>query len=299
MSKNKVSKKDLSQSNPYETSAKHDFLKDAMEYRDNFEDEEEFQEALALWPVCPDCGRRRITTCPICHASGNLFPLADIDYWDPETEIKPSEAKSDAQKSCCCQDLDHQQNGDHQCSCQKDANSPCSEQVDNSKPSDLSTNEKDSSDQEVNPNKYVFSTQLGNDPLGIRPFEVSSDFSANDFEDSGEKVITKQTELKLVVCHVCSEPFVPNFPPRCEWCGHIFESGKNIYKKIKQNEDPAADETFTEDLDATVTLDLDEFLHRKVLENKQEEINPKLLFVIGLLVVLGCAAAFYFYNLFR
>jgi hypothetical protein len=26
----------------------------------------------------------------------------------------------------------------------------------------------------------------------------------------------------VVICPTCDDPFVPEFPPRCEWCGHRF-----------------------------------------------------------------------------
>jgi hypothetical protein len=31
------------------------------------------------WPVCPECGERRAVRCSVCAASGNHFPLADIE----------------------------------------------------------------------------------------------------------------------------------------------------------------------------------------------------------------------------
>lgn len=27
---------------------------------------------------------------------------------------------------------------------------------------------------------------------------------------------------RMVICPTCDEPFAPQFPPRCEWCGHRF-----------------------------------------------------------------------------
>ncbi|MBQ8364066.1 MAG: hypothetical protein IJX36_09095, partial [Thermoguttaceae bacterium] len=68
--------------NPFAPPIDDDFLKTALEYRDNFENDEEFQEALSVWPRCPDCGRRRVTRCPICKTSGTLFPLGDDNFWD-------------------------------------------------------------------------------------------------------------------------------------------------------------------------------------------------------------------------
>jgi hypothetical protein len=68
--------------NPYAAPLNEDFLKSAWKYRDRFEEKEEFHEALELWPRCPQCGRRRITRCPICKSSGDLFPLAAQEYFN-------------------------------------------------------------------------------------------------------------------------------------------------------------------------------------------------------------------------
>jgi hypothetical protein len=38
------------------------------------------QNDICAWPVCPECGRRRQTVCPICETLGDDFPLADANY---------------------------------------------------------------------------------------------------------------------------------------------------------------------------------------------------------------------------
>lgn len=32
------------------------------------------------WPACPDCGKRRLATCPVCHTASTEFPLADPEF---------------------------------------------------------------------------------------------------------------------------------------------------------------------------------------------------------------------------
>jgi hypothetical protein len=32
----------------------------------------------------------------------------------------------------------------------------------------------------------------------------------------------------MLVCTTCDEPFVPEYPRRCEWCGHEFEDGYDV-----------------------------------------------------------------------
>ncbi len=85
--------------NPYVPPLSEDYLKSAWQYRDNFDTEEEFQEALRQWPKCPRCGRRRITRCPICKTSSDLFPLAAQEYFDPNLATKPEEP---ARATCSC-----------------------------------------------------------------------------------------------------------------------------------------------------------------------------------------------------
>jgi hypothetical protein len=41
--------------------------------------EEKVAKEEGSWPRCPQCQARRVTVCPVCHTSGNRFPLADTD----------------------------------------------------------------------------------------------------------------------------------------------------------------------------------------------------------------------------
>ncbi len=36
--------------------------------------------AQPTWPECPDCGKRRIATCPVCQTASTEFDLADPDF---------------------------------------------------------------------------------------------------------------------------------------------------------------------------------------------------------------------------
>ena len=51
----------------------------AQAWRDTFR-EQRPDLAIRIWPICPQCGSRRITACPICHTSGTSFPPADSNY---------------------------------------------------------------------------------------------------------------------------------------------------------------------------------------------------------------------------
>ncbi|MEX2112191.1 MAG: hypothetical protein WD845_03350 [Pirellulales bacterium] len=86
--------------------------------------EEEADRHGQPWPLCPDCRRPRLTSCPVCQTAGTSFPAA----FHPEHEPSANAASEDA-------------------------------------------------------------------PL-------------------------------LVLCTTCDEPFAPEFPARCEWCGHRFADGR-------------------------------------------------------------------------
>lgn len=77
------------------------------------------------WPLCPDCKRPRLASCPVCETAGTHFAEAFL----PETEAESDGDQGDSPK-----------------------------------------------------------------PL-------------------------------LVICPTCDEPFAPQFPARCEWCGHRFPDG--------------------------------------------------------------------------
>ena len=60
----------------------------------------------------------------------------------------------------------------------------------------------------------------------------------------------------LVLCPTCDEPFRPEFPARCEWCGHRFADGRESRRPRPSSTSPF------------------------------EDMNPRVWIVIGGLVVL-------------
>ena len=47
------------------------------------------------WPLCPSCGKRRQTVCPVCGVAGDGFPLAEY--------LAPAEPVRDSRNSVCDQ----------------------------------------------------------------------------------------------------------------------------------------------------------------------------------------------------
>lgn len=63
------------------------------------EQDGEETEVIDQWPLCPSCGKRRLTRCPICNTAGTDFPPGHQNTADflglPETS-------DDALSSCSC-----------------------------------------------------------------------------------------------------------------------------------------------------------------------------------------------------
>jgi len=47
-------------------------------------------------------------------------------------------------------------------------------------------------------------------------------------EPAAGTVATSAGHELLVLCPICDEPFAPQFPARCEWCGHRFRDGQEL-----------------------------------------------------------------------
>ena len=331
--------------NPYQPPETEDPLREAMEYRDNFEDDAEFQEALSLWPVCPECGKRRITRCPICKVAGNLFPLADSEFWFEIQESAQTQKTECSTGHSCCQ-------GDG--GCQSGSSRPpvpglqlsqdllpsnidlgrympaeIAKQAANSATADSSTTDTAAANSAAEPvlekeagdngqPASLLTNQLGpgvpdprqpafylvQDGFNAAPvptiISVTSDSVAKEMLESfsleeqlrkSEAGLTRQRELKLVVCHVCSEPFEPKFPHRCEWCGHVFE------------EDPEGEEaavTGKESLSSELNdseSEKDDWVQTGI---RPEEDNNRVIFAtFFVLIVLFCLAMGYLWFLFR
>lgn len=289
-----------STTNPYFPPQTEDVLREAMEYRDQFEDEREFEEALAVWPVCPQCGRRRSTTCPICNVSGNLFPLADADFWFKEAEPPESQACSERGSSCQC---------GHDHSCGSDPSSPSLPSSDFLRKYVPGATKTDDSvrgqtpaeplsdtptDQSTIPSQLhnelqpglpapgkpsIFLVEEGSrGPLAI---SVTADQFAlgmlGELEDQDSSEGNAPKSLRLVLCHVCSEPFEPRFRNQCEWCGHVFD-------------EPAGDTSEAGELDRTEE-------YKPVLAH-EEEFNPSIVMVFVVLGLLFLGAMAYLWFLF-
>lgn len=304
------------ENNPYSPPEKEDVLRDAMEYRDYFEDDEEFQEALAIWPICPVCGRRRITQCPICKTIGNLFPLADADYW---VENDPSQSRPQSTGNCSALHC-HHSNSAPSCSHENDSSNsesdylpklPSMDILGQYMPSAALKNKEEAELKEDDPEtREPFPNTLDGQIMpGVRDWrkndysivEVSPDHSIISVENEvyrKEEEIpdrnaleSQEGKLKLVNCYVCSESFAPIFPLQCEWCNHVFDENEQI-KKSTTNQ-------IITNLKDNILETESGYLNKLQAIQQEDELNPKILFVLIAMGFLFLAAFAYFFFIFN
>ena len=277
--------------NPFEPPIDDDFLKTALEYRDNFENDEAFREALAVWPRCPDCGRRRVTRCPVCKTSGTLFPLGDNNFWD---------FRSDEEKARDAEIFDEEENFGCSCGCGRRSSASRRQNrawadVGRSKRAvEAEAAERDGRGSDENCGDSCACESDGNcgDSRACGSGGGCGDSRACGSGETGGDAAAKTQEPEnlfekglVAVCYVCSEAFVPKFPKRCEWCDFEFPDGE---EPAENTETPA---------------DVLAFLARKKAEEADDYLDqppsPQLywtLVAMGVGALLFCA---YFAFLFR
>ena len=178
--------------NPFAAPLDEDWLKTAWQYRDRFEEEAEFQDALELWPRCPRCGKRRVTRCPVCKTSGDLFALADQEYYD--YDAKPLEPPS---RSVCPSCSHRGEHATHNC---------------------RGTDDDDAFDVEV------VETEEERAQRRLKRRHVWATLGRKS--ECGQDEAASSERPPALLCHVCSEAFTPVFPRVCEWCDYDFGEGE-------------------------------------------------------------------------
>ena len=253
--------------NPFEPPIDDDFLKTALEYRDNFENDEAFREALAVWPRCPDCGRRRVTRCPVCKTSGTLFPLGDNNFWD---------FRSDEEKARDAELFDEEENFGCSCGCGRRSSA---------------SRRQNRAWADVGRSKRAVESEPAERSVCGSGEDCGGSCVCESGGGCGDAAAKTQEPENLfekglvAVCYVCSEAFVPKFPKRCEWCDFEFPDGE---EPAENTETPA---------------DVLAFLARKKAEEADDFLDqpatPQLywtLVAMGIGALLFCA---YFAFLFR
>lgn len=244
--------------NPFAPPIDDDFLRTALEYRDNFENDEEFQEALSVWPRCPDCGRRRVTRCPICKTSGTLFPLGDDNFWDFRSdEEKARDAELfDEEESCvggcggCGSSTARRQNRawadvgrskSGRRTLRSTPTTPERARVDGSGSRACgSGGERGESCACGSGGERGESCVCGS---GGERGEFCVCGSGKKSVDAPPQTLEPENFFEkgfVAICHVCSEAFVPKFPKRCEWCDFEFPDGEEPAESVETPADVLA-----------------------------------------------------------
>jgi len=187
--------------NPLAPPIPEDDLQAALQYRERFANEDDFIEALKVWPRCPECGKLRETRCPVCNTSGSLFPLGDAEFWDNRTEDERARDAQEFGESNSC--------SRYGCRCSCGTREALKLTFDESeRPSTL--------DGELMP--------------GVpspRWFEAASQKTSDVFDDMSDerRRATVDEGVQPALCPVCAEAFEPQFGRVCERCGYIFGDG--------------------------------------------------------------------------
>ena len=54
------------------------------------------------------------------------------------------------------------------------------------------------------------------------------DLPDDDLPDDDEPISESQRSPTMLICTTCDEPFIPEYPRLCEWCGHEFGDGFEV-----------------------------------------------------------------------
>ena len=280
--------------NPYQAPLDDERRQAQEKYLERFESEEEFDEALELWPKCPQCGRRRVAHCPICKTAADLFPIGDSEFWSArdgayeQREVNElSAAFGAAMPSIGAADA---QSAPRQCHC----------------------NEQTNETPVYDPSVSISVTASELIPGLPDTRQPATQQCRNDvFDDLPDSSMTPQSRLRrrrawarvnpllrdesyraeendgapLAVCHVCAEAFSPRFDNSCNNCGYVFGDGDEQEKREL----------------STVAPEVEDFISRvSVAEDVEDDAdNRKLVVTLAVIALIAALAVFYFSYVLR
>ncbi len=206
---------------------------------------------LPAWPVCPMCGRKRITQCPYCGACGSDFPLGD-----PPPHPLADDAADAAGQVCGCdrhgtdrpiEPFDRAGQGDPPAAIDVFAPAQsatglgcgpggCSPRGGPGAANDAANqsrtaNDANGANDAANQSRTANDANDANDAATqSRTANGANDAnqaptanSENDANRAGS--LRDEAAEMLVICPQCDEPFVPQFAEQCEWCDRHFTDG--------------------------------------------------------------------------
>ena len=227
------------------------------ECQGHFESEDEFLRTVAVWPVCPECGRRREVSCPVCRRTGDLFPPADDEFWFSSEDAPSVDQTPISFCGCggetCRGEKAHSVNKPHLS--KEKTLSESTELIprDSAAPAEDFAASADTADQntvwQFSEPKTDFTPGFGdsveNDSIyTAKTFTVSTpNYHRSTMEtlDMTPEMKTSPEDfsrrfqkggLRLVTCPTCDEPFVPKYLPVCKGCGHRFDDSLDSADKL-------------------------------------------------------------------
>ena len=171
----------------------------------------DYNEAREFWPRCPQCNKRLTATCPICKTTDNLFPLADVEFWDDRLGSSLVEHQRKVDRLVAARSVLFGEG---------DTTLPYGGRM-----------QKYRVRPAIPALPYCGSVTDADDG-NANDGNTADDHAAcrcgcsqQDQPENGEN--TEQTDADgseeelpfVVICSTCSEPFVPDFPPGCKRCG--------------------------------------------------------------------------------
>ena len=216
------------------------------------------RKELPAWPVCPMCGRKRITQCPYCGACGSDFPLGD----PPPHPLADDTADAGAEMCECDRHGTDRPIGPGDRAERRDppagidifapAQSAtglgcgpggCSPAGGRGVAANDAANEARTANGANGANQVPTANGAkdanesptangANDANGSRTANGAKDANgsrtANRAKDAnGAGRLCDEAAEMLVICPQCDEPFVPQFAEQCEWCNHRFTGSQS------------------------------------------------------------------------
>jgi len=161
------------------------------------------------WPTCPGCGARRSTACPFCGTAGTRFEPIDMGF----SLIEGLDDMMGASGPSC---------GPGGCTVGPPADSPPAGSSGAEPPAGQPASGEPPSGEHAASGRTAPEPSAAESELS--PREGESDMAEH-----------------MVICPTCDEPFRPEHPKRCEWCGHEFSDGVDM--PLPDDEDDTAEFT--------------------------------------------------------
>jgi len=217
----------------------------------------DYNEAREFWPRCPQCNKRLTVTCPICQTTDNLFPLADVEFWDDRLGGSLVEHQRKVDQLVAARSVlfgegnttlpfGRQRQKYHvqpaipalpYCGSVTEADDGNTDADNTDDNMDDHTDDDDALDDHATCH-HDHSCQ---DACQCNHSSQCESSQTSGKTDDGEAKEETEELPFVVLCPTCSEPFVPDFPSRCKHCGCFLGDKKDENDENTDSRGPAGD----------------------------------------------------------